>query len=201
MQWKSLEHIPKPIYLGSGSPRRKELFGCLFNSFEIVATEAELQQQFGDAVDFVVKNARFKVYKIFEEHDLRHNKGTLFTFDTVVTFENKILGKPDSLNQARQMLTELRGRNHQVITAYCVYNLVEDRELFSSFSTTEVKFLDYSDALIDQYLESKESLDKAGSYGIQGYGRLLVESINGCYYNVVGLPVSSLFNALQSTIR
>ena len=121
---------------------------------------------------------------------------SLFTYDTVVTYEDRILGKPSNLNEARSMLLELRAKCHQVITSYCLFDLAQGTVILNSYSSTDVKFRNYSDSMLDDYLMTKEGLDKAGAYGIQGYGRMLVESINGCYFNVVGLPVAALFNDL-----
>lgn len=196
MHWKSLEHIFKPIILGSASPRRKELFSCLFEKFELISTDEELYQQDGDAIDFAMRNALFKANKIHESANKSNKQGSLFTFDTVVTYEDRILGKPSDLNEARSMLLELRAKCHQVITSYCLFDLAQGTVILNSYSSTDVKFRNYSDSMLDDYLMTKEGLDKAGAYGIQGYGRMLVESINGCYFNVVGLPVAALFNDL-----
>lgn len=200
MHWKSLEHIVEPIILGSGSPRRKELFKRLFENFTVMSTDEELSQQCGDAVDFVMRNALFKAGRIYENHSETVKNGSLFTFDTVVTYENKILGKPCDLDEARSMLIELRAKSHQVVTSYCLFDFSKGAVILNSYSSTTVKFRDYSDSELDDYLRCQESLDKAGAYGIQGYGSMLVERIEGCYFNVVGLPVVALFQDLQKIV-
>ena len=201
MHWKSLNHITRPIVLGSGSPRRQALFKYIFEQFQVVATDAELDQNWGNAADFVLKNARYKSKRIHSENKTSLTHGTLFTFDTVVSLENQILGKPKNIEDARVMLQNLRGKSHQVLTAYCVTNLDGYEELLSGYASTNVKFTNYDKEHLDAYLSTGESLDKAGSYGIQGFGRLLVNSIEGCYFNVVGMPVTAVFNGLKGLIK
>ena len=197
MQWQSLSHINQPVVLGSGSPRRHSLFKYIFNQFEVITTDAELEQCSGDAVDFVLRNAKYKAERILSENKKSLNQGTLFTFDTVVSVENRLLGKPSSIQDARKMLQTLCGRSHQVSTAYCVFKIDENIELLSGSVSTTVNFIRYDTEHLEAYLATGESLDKAGAYGIQGIGRLLVKDIDGCYYNVVGLPLTALFYDLK----
>tara|TARA_Y100000589_G_scaffold89168_2_gene83635 strand:+ start:709 stop:1314 length:606 start_codon:yes stop_codon:yes gene_type:complete len=196
MHWKSLNHIVQPIILGSGSPRRRDLFKYIFKQFEVITTNAELDQHTGDAADFVLRNARYKANQILIENTEAVSNGTLFTFDTVVALENRILGKPKNIDAARDMLKDLCGKTHQVLTAYCVINLSNSEEIIVDYATTNVKFINYDSSHLEAYLNTGESLDKAGSYGIQGFGRLLVDSIEGCYFNVVGMPVTAVFKDL-----
>jgi len=197
MQWKSLSLIDRPVVLGSGSPRRQSLFKYIFSQFEVVTTDAELEQSSGDAADFVLRNAKYKAERILSENEESLTHGTLFTFDTVVSIENQLLGKPNSIPDAREMLQVLCGKSHQVSTSYFVCKIEDHEELLSGYVSTNVKFANYDMEHLDAYLATGESLDKAGAYGIQGFGRLLVEAIDGCYYNVVGLPVAALFYDLK----
>tara|TARA_B100000674_G_scaffold484555_1_gene490093 strand:- start:2575 stop:3180 length:606 start_codon:yes stop_codon:yes gene_type:complete len=197
MHWKSLDHIIQPVILGSGSPRRQDLFKYIFNKFEIITTDAELEQDSGDAADFVLRNARYKAERILSDNKVSLSHGTLFTFDTVVALENRILGKPVNCQKAREMLQDLCGKSHQVLTAYCVIRLDDSEELLRDYASTNVKFINYDTTHLDAYLAMGESLDKAGSYGIQGFGRLLVDSIEGCYFNVVGMPITAVFQGLK----
>ncbi len=197
MHWKSLNHVIQPVFLGSGSPRRKSLFKYIFSEFEVITTDAELEQNCGDAPDFVLRNARYKAERILFDNKTTLTRGTLFTFDTIVSIENRILGKPENLDDARKMLQYLCGKSHQVLTAYCVSKFDDHEELLSGYVSTDVKFINYDKVHLDAYLSTGESLDKAGSYGIQGFGGLLVDSIDGCYFNVVGLPLTAVFNGLK----
>lgn len=117
--------------------------------------------------------------------------------DTVVAIDGKILGKPNDKQDARDMLKILSGREHSVFTGVTILK-GEDTKTFSV--ETRVKFFELDENDIDRYIETQEYKDKAGAYGIQGYGSLLVEKINGDYFNVVGLPVSSLNHYIKSIL-
>ena len=113
--------------------------------------------------------------------------------DTVVALDGKILGKPKNDENAREMLKFLSGKAHSVFTGVTLIK----GDITRSFAVeTKVKFFDLTDEEIDEYIKTGEPADKAGAYGIQGYGSLLVEKIDGDYFNVVGLPVSKLAREL-----
>ena len=116
--------------------------------------------------------------------------------DTVVVLDGTPLGKPRDADEARRMLRALRGRWHEVVTGLALF--VPERGTATDFVVTRVKMRNYGDDEIEAYVRTGEPLDKAGAYGIQGLGGLLVEEIHGCYYNVVGLPLSRLAEMMRA---
>lgn len=122
-------------------------------------------------------------------------KALVIGADTVVHFAGCVLGKPSGREEAAAMLRFISGRVHEVITGLCVVN-AESGQCESSYVTTQVEFRPLSEEEIAAYVATGEPLDKAGAYGIQGFGGLLVKRINGCYFNVVGLPLSALNDLL-----
>ncbi|MGN0629738.1 MAG: Maf family protein, partial [Ruminococcus sp.] len=118
--------------------------------------------------------------------------------DTVVLIDGKILGKPSSDDDARNILLTLSGRTHEVVTG-CTILCRGTAHTFSE--TTAVGFYELSDREIDDYIATGESSDKAGAYGIQGKGALFVRKINGDYYNVVGLPIAALSRKLKEILK
>ncbi len=117
--------------------------------------------------------------------------------DTIVVLDGKILGKPADEADAFGMLSALSGRTHSVYTGFCVLRIRDGRTVCKS-ARTDVRFKKLSDDRISRYIDSGEPMDKAGAYGIQGLGALLVEGIDGDYFNVVGLPVSALGDILET---
>ena len=115
--------------------------------------------------------------------------------DTVVVIDGEILGKPDSGKEALEMIMRLQGRSHRVFTGFSIYNTENKRKLVD-YETSEVMMRGISLDTAKKYVDTKEPLDKAGSYGIQGYGSVLIKSVNGCFFNVMGLPLSKLMDAL-----
>lgn len=121
----------------------------------------------------------------------------IISADTIVTLDGKLLGKPKDEEDAFKMLKSLSGRKHDVYTGYC---LMRERDAFTVCKSvkTEVYFKELDDNLIRRYIATGEPMDKAGAYGIQGKGALLVDKIDGDYFNVVGLPISSLCDTLKN---
>jgi len=124
------------------------------------------------------------------------NNGLIIAADTIVVLDDIILGKPTNKEEAYQFLTQLSGRAHQVMTAVCVKNLATG---FCDVrvETTLVYFRDLKPEEINAYISTNEPYDKAGGYAIQGRGALLVKRIEGCYFNVVGLPLTTLSEMLK----
>ena len=122
----------------------------------------------------------------------------LLTADTLVGIDGQILGKPGSMRQAEEMISMLSGRTHQVASGFCLQLRDDNAEplMESGYQLTQVTFRQLSAAEIKAYVASKESLDKAGAYGIQKKGAALVESINGSFHNVVGLPLAKVIEKL-----
>ena len=173
------------IVLASASPRRKELLKLIFNDFEV--RPADISEElpddiFGDKAAEYLACAKADSLKASEEE-------LLIACDTVVVFEEKILGKPENRDQCRKMLKILSGNTHFVYTGVCILGGGQRR---SFTEKTEVTFNLLSEEEIENYMNTGEPFDKAGGYGIQGRGALLVKCICGDYFNVVGLPVSRL---------
>lgn len=176
------------IILASQSPRRQELLKLITNDFEIKVSNVDETLPSGISP----KDAVLYLSKIKAE-PFKNDSDTIIGADTVVALDGKILGKPKNDENAREMLKFLSGKAHSVFTGVTLIK----GDIKRSFAVeTKVKFFDLTDEEIDEYIKTGEPADKAGAYGIQGYGSLLVEKIDGDYFNVVGLPVSKLAREL-----
>ena len=176
------------IILASQSPRRQELLKLITNDFEIKVSNVDETLPSGISP----KDAVLYLSKIKAE-PFKNDSDTIIGADTVVALDGKILGKPKNDENAREMLKFLSGKAHSVFTGVTLIK----GDITRSFAVeTKVKFFDLTDEEIDEYIKTGEPADKAGAYGIQGYGSLLVEKIDGDYFNVVGLPVSKLAREL-----
>ena len=177
------------IILASKSPRRKELLSLSGYEFSIKPTEADETLPSGIEPDKAVEMlSRIKAAPLNNGEDI------IIGADTVVALDGVIMGKPKDEAEAFDMLKALSGKVHFVYTGVTL--MKGDRELTFS-EKTEVEFYPLSDEEIKAYTETGEPLDKAGAYGIQGKGGLLIKRINGDYNNVVGLPVSRLLRELK----
>lgn len=179
--------------LASKSPRRREILTNLGLEFEIITSEADESYDEGTAPSDVVmtlsarKAAAVKASLEREGRDLADT--VIIAADTVVSAEGEILGKPDGTKDAQRMLRLLSGGTHSVLSGITV---IYNGSSASAYEETFVRFAPMSDREIKWYAESGEPDDKAGAYAIQGYASMWVEGIDGCYFNVVGLPVSCL---------
>lgn len=179
------------LILASASPRRKELLTQLGLEIEVVVSNYNEQLiECLSPQEQAKKNALAKAESL---HDL-YPKDTIIAADTIVVLDGIILGKPVNRQDAKRMLKLLSGRIHQVITGFAVLN---GQEKFVDTEQTEVLFRELTDIEIENYLNWGEYKDKAGAYGVQGIGSLLVERINGCYFNVVGLPLNRLYQIIK----
>lgn len=180
-----------PIVLASTSPRRRELLGRAGVDFEIVASPAEEVHDATLRPDVLCElNATLKAAAVAEVR----LDATVIGADTLVFIDDLPLGKPADLEAARAMLRRLSGRTHQVCTGVCVIRPDGTREVFHEL--TAVRFLELDEAAIDAYFSRVNPLDKAGGYGIQESGELIVAGIEGAFDNVMGLPVARLVAAL-----
>lgn len=185
------------IILASASPRRRELMENMGLKFEVVVSDAD-----ESAVDksvppeiYVQQLALLKAAATAKS--IMDNKNAIVvSADTIVVNDNKILGKPKDAEDAFDILKSLSGKTHEVYTGFCVLRL-KDAYTVCENVCTEVTFRNLTDEKIQSYINSGEVFDKAGAYGIQGLGAMLVEKINGDYFNVVGLPVSELAKVLE----
>ena len=172
------------IILASQSPRRRELMNYITKDFQIKVSNVDETLPEGiSPQDAVLYLSRIKAEPFANKNDV------VIGADTVVAIDGKILTKPANKGEAADMLRLLSGREHSVFTGVTV---IKDGNCKSFFEETKVKFFELTDSEIEQYIATGEPMDKAGAYGIQGFGALLVEKINGDYFNVVGLPVSKL---------
>lgn len=183
----------KKIILASNSPRRRELLYRLGISFTIDPADVDETVSPGEAVgSYAVRIALAKASTTAG----RVEDGVVIGADTIVVLDANILGKPKDDKEALRMLHMLSGRMHRVITGLAVVDAGTGM-VSTSLAETNVWFRQLSDDEIAAYVSSREPLDKAGAYGIQDKGALLVERIEGCYFNVVGLPLSLLYNILR----
>ena len=180
-------NFDKKVILASQSPRRQELIKLIFDDFQVLPAECDeaLPDGIGarDAVEYLSK------IKNEASRKIAHSNSLVISADTVVAVDDVILGKPADKEDACRMISLLSGKVHQVYTGVTLaYN--EKAVTFSE--KTDVEFYNLTDEEIEGYISTSEPYDKAGAYGIQGKAGLLVKSINGDYYNVVGLPVARL---------
>lgn len=192
------------VILASKSPRRKEILGLITPDFEIMsedvderAIEAQVVNDGGDPAAVQRALAKSKAQAVFDTLDeTTKNNSIVIGADTCVVCDGLILGKPADKDDARNMLHRLCGKKHEVITGVCVKS-ASFEEVFTE--TTKVRFGDldtFQKELIERYINTDEPYDKAGAYGIQNGGALLVETVEGDYFNVVGLPVRKLSQIL-----
>lgn len=189
------------VILASASPRRKELLANMGIDFSVVVSDAD-----ENAVDssvppgiYVQQLSLLKAVSTAEKV-IKNKNALIISADTVVVNDGSILGKPTDQRDAFNMLSALSGKTHQVYTGFCVLR-TKDAYAVCKHVCTDVTFKKLSDEQIMRYIQSGESMDKAGSYGIQGLGAMLVEKINGDYFNVVGLPVSALSDILETEFQ
>lgn len=177
--------------LASASPRRRELLSLSGFSFDVIPSQADENISENLSPEQTVKAlARLKAESVFSEH----RDKVVFGCDTVVYLDGEILGKPKDNEEAYAMLKKLSGKTHTVSTGVCIMS--KDKEILFS-DTTKVTFYTLSDETIKSYIATNECCDKAGAYGIQGYGSVLVKEIQGDYFSVMGLPVARSARALS----
>lgn len=178
------------ILLASKSPRRREILKTFTDDFEVVKTDVD--ESFNENFD-VVTNIMALSKKKAASLDL-DDEEIAISADTSVIIGDKILGKAGSREEAFDQLKSLSGKTHQVITAF---TLRSKTKMVVDYVSTEVVFKDFSDDEINAYLDTGEWEDKAGSYAIQGKGTALVDQIHGDFLNVVGLPISKIYDYLK----
>ena len=207
------------LVLASASPRRRELLSQIGLEFTVMPSTKEENAKTTEAGALVQELSRQKAVDIWEqlsggqgqnpdadqeqiseetqEPNLngKRQPELVIGADTVVCCEGKILGKPHSREAAAEMLTALQGRSHEVYTGVTLYS---QSETVTFFECTQVEFYPMTEVEISEYIDSKEPMDKAGAYGIQGLGARFVKGIRGDYNNVVGLPVGRLYQELKS---
>lgn len=177
------------IVLASGSPRRKDLLRQIGIVFQVMPSNVDETVVGNPDPEELVQELSYKKAMDVAER-LRGTDSLIIGADTVVV-KNGILGKPENEKQAFEMLKSLQNEWHEVVTGIALVHSTNGKS-FKQYEKTRVKMRALTDSVIYSYIKTGEPLDKAGAYGIQGMGALLVESIEGCYFNVVGLPLSRL---------
>ena len=174
------------LVLASKSPRRSEILKNAGYEFVVRVADADETIPEGtkpeDAVVFLAARKAMAVERADDE--------TVLGADTIVVLDNKILGKPKDREDAYNMLKNLSGRVHSVFTGVCI---IENGKSMTFSEETQVEFLPLTDKEIYEYIDTNDCYDKAGAYGIQGYASKFIRRINGDYFNVVGLPISAIF--------
>jgi septum formation protein len=193
--------MSRRFVLASGSPRRRELLATLGIVFDVVPStvdERAILAGLGDAApsEVVLRLSEAKAREVARRTD---GDALVLGADTIVVIDGDILNKPDDPEEAVAMLMRLSGRTHQVYTGMALVTVGEGaitgyRE---AFSVTDVEFAPFDEARARAYVATGEPLDKAGAYGIQAFGTLLIPRINGDYFNVVGLPLYRLGQMLE----
>jgi septum formation protein len=186
------------LVLASASPRRSELLAQAGFSFKVHPAHIPEDPLPGeDPIAYVIRLAREKAETVFAELSSQGPAAPqVLGADTTVTLDNHILGKPEDAADAARMLRLLSGRTHRVITGVAV---VSEKSTEVAAEVTGVQFLTLSDEEIAAYIATGEPMDKAGAYAIQGRGARWIPRIEGCYFNVVGLPLALVSTLLEST--
>jgi len=182
--------VKKRLVLATNSPRRIELLKSLNYCFEVIphwVEENKVKQVLSSPAEFVQHLAYLKARDVGK----RVREAIIIGADTIVSLDNKILGKPSGKNDAKRMLLSLSGVEHNVFSGICIKDMYSGKE-FVDFDQTHVKMKNISNFQVEMYLKSGEPMDKAGAYSIQGEGKRFVESIEGSYTNVIGMPLELL---------
>ena len=182
----------RKIILASASPRRKELLEKIGLKFEVEPSNYAEDMHSRLSPDKLARAISLEKARAVAR---KHKNAIVIAADTFIVFRGKIMGKPNTEAEARKMLMALRGKSHSVITGFTILDTEENKVLTKSVETViHIKKLTPKE--IDAYVKSKEPLDKAGAYAIQGLGSVIVERIEGDYFNVMGLPLSALAESL-----
>ncbi len=184
------------LILASQSPRRAQLLKLVGFEFDTIPSHFD-----EDSVDVsepethVLELSRAKARHVAESVP----QGIVIGADTIVVLENRIIGKPHNHQQARDMLKRLSGRVHRVFTGFTLIEKPGNRA-FSDFDVTNVHFRQLEDWEIERYVQTNSPMDKAGAYGIQDQSAVFADRIEGCFYNVVGFPLSKFYTAMKTFV-
>ena len=185
--------MSRPLVLASGSPRRRELLAQAGYRFEVqISAVSESRQPGEDAIRFATRLAREKAEDVFARCSA---DSIVIGADTVVVCDGEVMGKPSDAADAERMLLRLSGRTHQVVTGVAVAWSEGRAEVAAEL--TQVTMRTLSPEEVSAYVSTGEPMDKAGAYAIQGYASRWIPRINGCYFNVVGLPLALVTSLLE----
>ena len=196
------------LVLASTSPRRQNLFQLLGLNFDCIDPifEEKLRDD-EEAIPYVLRNAKGKAESIVcscRNSSSSAKQTLIIAADTVLELDGKVLQKPKSELEATMMLQSLAARTHEVHTGYCIIKLNADGEsciIENKVASSQVTLKELTSEDIASYIASGEPMDKAGAYGIQGLGLSFVESLNGSYPNVMGLPISQVYEGLLKSLN
>ena len=180
------------MILASNSQRRQEILKDAGFNFRVITSNIEEISDKENVIERILDIAEKKLEQIAKNNVNEF----ILAADTVVELNEKVFGKPKNREEAFKFLKLLSGKIHRVITAY-VFKNISKNILIREVVISEVKFFDLDDETINWYLDTGEPFDKAGAYGIQGYGRVLVEKIDGDYYSIMGFPISNFLKNLR----
>ncbi|EKO1912830.1 Maf-like protein [Clostridium botulinum] len=185
------------IILASASQRRQELLKRILGNFQIIVSDFdEGSIPFKNNIPSYVMNLAEGKARSVSKKIMDQDNNLIIGCDTIVAFNNRILGKPKDKKDAFEMLQALNGNEHEVYSGLAILD-VKSNKIIKDFVCTKVKFSKLSSVQIEKYINTGDPMDKAGAYGIQGKAGVFVENINGCYYNVVGLPLNKLNSMLM----
>ncbi len=183
------------LYLASKSPRRKKMLRQLNLNFKTVSVDLREEILDGEHPVKTVKRLALQKLNLAKR---KIEKGIIITADTIVVLNHEIIGKPENKSDAIKILNRLSGNKHLVYTGFAIFNSLNGK-LIVDYEKTIVKFRKLFEKEIKDYVKTGSPMDKAGAYGIQDdFGAVFVEKINGCYYNVMGLPLAKLYINLLS---
>jgi nucleoside triphosphate pyrophosphatase len=185
------------LILASASPRRAEILRDAGIAFEVLAVNVDETPRAGESAEAMCRRlAEAKARAAAARLGAPAEPVIVVAADTTVEIDGEILGKPASPDEARQVLRRLSGRTHRVLTALSLLRL-PDGAARSDLESTAVRFSALSEREIDEYAATGEPMDKAGAYAIQGRAGCFIEGVEGCYFNVVGLPLARLYRNLK----
>jgi len=189
--------VNEPIILASSSPRRETLLRSIGISARIIPSDAEESYDPSHSPSNIVcALAMRKAHSVAQMQMAVHGAGIIIGADTIVVLAGQVLGKPKSRAHAIEMLSLLQGKKHEVYTGVAIVD-ARTGITRSDYSKTIVRMKPCSQDKVERYVDTGEPMDKAGAYAIQGLGAMLIDGIEGCYFNVVGLPLSLLSDMLE----
>jgi septum formation protein len=183
-----------PLFLASGSPRRKELLTQFKIPYTLIPNTLKIEPEISVYKDISTQLCDLAWEKATVSSIGHH--GWVLAADTIVILHDHIFGKPTSKKEAFSMLKQLSGQTHQVMSSFCFYN-TEDTGYFSRSDTASVRFSHLSDADIRKYINEKKPFDKAGSYGIQDVPQHFIDDVDGNFHTIMGLPMEALLQFLR----
>lgn len=185
------------IYLASASPRRKQLVKQMGMECKVIEVDVEepMDQKL-HAVELAKNLSELKMNACLEHPELYPDDAVILTADTLIALDNEKIGKAETREAAAEMLRGIQGRIHQVITAFTIYSVAQ-RKMITDYESSDVGFSPMSEEEINNYLDTDEWKGVAGAYRIQEQGGKYISSLNGTFYNVMGLPINRIYGILS----